>query len=213
MPLDATAFPPSNTMMPLDHSSTARLIDLALSLGATAASIVPAGSLVVEERLAALCAEPYRCPSYGLAPGCPPHALPPSLFRAQLAHFRHILAYKIDVPAADLLGERRLPVARTIHRIAAGLEQAALNRGFSQARGLAAGSCKELFCGEAEVCAVLHLRQPCPHADRVRPSLSAVGVDFGALATLVGWAFGAIDPNRTDGEPAMGLMAGLVLLG
>lgn len=189
------------------------LSHLALALGATAVAIVPAESLVVEERFAALCAEPHRCPSYGLAPGCPPHALSPSLFREQLTNFHHILVFKIDVPAADLLGENRLPVARSIHRIAAGLEQAARAQGFPQAWGLAAGSCKELFCGEEEVCAVLHLRQPCLHADRARPSLSAVGVDFGALAASVGWEFGAIDPNRTDGEPAMGLMAGLVLLG
>lgn len=193
---------------PIDHLSY-----LALSLGATAAAIVPAELLVVEERFAALCAEPHRCPSYGLAPGCPPHALLPSLFREQLKSFRHILVFKIDVPAADLLGEKRLPVARSIHRIAAALEQAAQVQGFPEARGLAAGSCKELFCGEEEVCAVLHRQQPCPHADRARPSLSAVGVDFGALATLVGWEFGAIDPNQTGGEPAMGLMAGLVLLG
>lgn len=199
--------------MPPELQRTDSLIDLAYSLGATAASIVPAESLVVEERFAALCAEPHRCPSYGLAPGCPPHALSPSLFREQLKDYRHILVFKIDVSAADLLGEKRLPLARSIHRIAAGLEQAARAQGFSQARGLAAGSCKELFCGEEEVCAVLHRGRPCPHADRARPSLSAVGVDFSALAALVGWKFGAIDPNQASGEPAMGLMAGLVLLG
>jgi len=200
--------------MQAEPPQTDRMIDLALSLGATAAEIVPAESLVVEERFAALCGEPHRCPSYGLAPGCPPHALPPSLFREQLTYYHHILVFKIDVPAADLLGGKRVPVARNIHRIAAGLEQTARALGFSRARGLAAGSCKELFCGEEEVCAVLHWRQPCPHADRARPSLSAVGVDFSVLAALAGWEFGAIDPNRADSEePAMGLMAGLVLLG
>lgn len=200
-------------MMHAEPHRNDRLIDLALSLGATAAVIFPAASLVVEERFAALCAQPHRCPSYGLAPGCPPHALSPSLFREQLTQYRHILVFKIDVPATDLQGERRLPVARSIHRIAAGLELAARVQGFPKARGLAAGSCKELFCGEEEVCAVLHLRQPCLHADRARPSLSAVGVDFSALAANVDWEFGAIDPKKTGGEPAMGLMAGLVLLG
>lgn len=189
------------------------LIAHARALGADDAVAVPADSLVIKEHFAALCAEPHRCPSYGLAPGCPPHAMPPSLFRQQLKNYRHILVFKIDVPAVDLLGEKRLPVARAIHWIAAGLEQEARAQGFPQARGFAAGSCKELFCGEEDVCAVLHLRHPCPYVDRARPSLSAVGVDFSALAASVGWEYGAIDPNQTGGEPAMGLMAGLVLLG
>lgn len=190
-----------------------QLIALARSLGADDAVAVPTGHLVIKEHFAALCAGPVRCPSYGLAPGCPPHAMAPSLFREQLKNFRQILVFKIDIPAADLLGDNRLPVARTIHHIAASLERAARTQGFPQARGLAAGSCKELFCGEEESCAVLHRQQPCPHSDRTRPSLSAVGVDFSALAASVGWEFGAIDPNQISGEPAMGLMAGLVLLG
>jgi len=186
---------------------------LARALGATATAIIPAASLVVADRFAALCAAPHRCPSYGLAPSCPPHAQPPTVFREHLSQYRHILVFKIDAPAADLMGEERLPIARAIHRIAATLERTTRDRGLAQARGLAAGSCKELFCAEAAACAVLHHQRPCPHADLARPSLSAVGVDFAALAHTVGWEFGKIDPNKATGDkPATGLMAGLVLL-
>jgi predicted metal-binding protein len=184
----------------------------ARSLGASAAAIIPARSLVVEDHFAALCAAPQRCPGYGLAPGCPPHAMHPSVFRHQLRAYQHILVFKIDAPIADLLGPERLPLARSIHRIAATLERAARSRGLVNARGLAAGSCKELFCGEAEVCVVLDTQQPCRHPDLARPSISAVGVNFTALTQSVGWQFAKIDPDQAADEAALGLMAGLVLL-
>lgn len=199
--------------MPIETTLTDDLSVLARTLGATATAILPAEALEVADRFAALCAAPHRCPSYGLAPGCPPHAVSPAVFREQVRQYRHILVFKIDAPAADLMGEERLVIARAIHRIAATLERAARSRGLAQARGLAAGSCKELFCAEAAACAVLTRQRPCPHADLARPSISAVGVDFAALAHTVGWEFGRIDPNKATGtEPAMGLMAGLVLL-
>lgn len=186
-------------------------------LGATDAAIIPAHRLAVEDRFAEMCGAPARCPSYGLAPGCPPHAIKPSVFREQLAGCRYILVFKIDALVADLISEQRLTIAREIHRIAATLERAAVSRGWTQARGLAAGSCKELFCETEEQCVVLARQLPCRRPDVARPSLSAMGVDFAALAESVGWQFGRIDPpantgQSTDGKPAMGLMAGLVLL-
>jgi predicted metal-binding protein len=193
------------------------LTTLARFLGATDAAIVPAHRLAVEDRFAEMCGAPTRCPSYGLAPGCPPHAIKPSVFRDQLAGYRHILVFKIDAPVADLMSEQRLTIARDIHRLAATLERAAASRGWALARGFAAGSCKELFCETEERCVVLAKRLPCRRPDAARPSLSAMGVDFTALAESVGWQFGRIDPpanpgQSTDSKPAMGLMAGLVLL-
>jgi len=189
------------------------LITLARSLGATAAAVLPAESLVIEDRFAALCAGPTRCPSYGLAPGCPPHAIPPAVFRRHLRDYCHVVAFKIDVPAEVLMDERRLPIARDIHRIAATLERTALSRGMRRAQGLAAGSCKELFCAQDEACMVLSRRQPCRHPDLARPSLSAMGVDFMALAASAGWDCKPIDPRQTAiDQTVMGLLAGLVLL-
>ena len=189
------------------------LMALARSLGATAAVIIPAASLVVEDRFAALCGAPQRCPSYGLAPGCPPHAMHPSVFREQLRAYRNMLVFKIDVPIADLMSGRRLPLARAIHRIAAALEKAARSRDMIHARGLAAGSCKELFCAAEEACRVLNKQQPCLHPDLARPSISALGVNFTSLAESIGWQFDKIDPDQAAKDaPAMGLMAGLVLL-
>ena len=189
------------------------LIDLACALGATASVIIPAGVLVVEDRFAALCAEPFRCPSYGLAPGCPPHATRPEVFREQLRKYQQVLVFKIEAPVAALQGKARLEIAKTIHRIAATIELEAVNRGRSRARGLAAGSCKELFCPQQEACVVLEKKMLCLHATQARPSLSALGVNFTRLAEVAGWQFEKIETNGAAVDaPAMGLMAGMVLL-
>ena len=186
----------------------------ALHLGASAAAALPARDLVVADHFAALCAAPHRCPSYGLAPGCPPHSQSPAGFRAELADYRWVLVFRIDVPAADLRTGKRLEVARRIHALAATLETEAPGFGFTRARGLAAGSCFELYCADRDRCAVLAEHLPCPHQDRVRPSLSAVGVDFTALTAAVHWplAPGGESSSQPATEPALSMLAGLVLL-
>ncbi|MBV5318198.1 MAG: DUF2284 domain-containing protein [Desulfobulbaceae bacterium] len=200
-------------MMPTIPSELEALMARACALGATAAAIIPAGSLVVEENLASLCGAPYRCPSYGLAPGCPPHAMQPEVFRELLFVYQQALVFKIEAPVAALLGQERLEIARRIHNIAATIEQEALAQGWRLAKGLAAGSCKELFCPKLAVCVVLDQGLECPHAERARPSLSALGVNFSLLTQAVGWQFEKIQAQAaTAGEPAIGLMAGLVLL-
>lgn len=199
---DSTALPPF-----------AQLRNLAQTLGATAAEIVPALTLRIEEHFAELCAAPHRCPGYGSAPGCPPHAMHPARFRALLHTFSHALVFKIDTPIAALMDSRRLTIARNIHRMAAQLENAALDLGIRGALGLAAGSCKELFCDRELSCVVLTEQQPCRYPDLARGSLSAVGVDFAALARQLGWQYRPIAPeSMPDGALEPALMAGLVLL-
>ncbi|NLX18011.1 MAG: hypothetical protein GXY53_01820 [Desulfobulbus sp.] len=188
------------------------LVSSAIVSGASAATVLPIEALRVDERLAALCGSPHRCPSYGLAPGCPPHALAPAVFRQQLADYQHVLVFKIDALIVDLMGPARLSIARTVHEITARLEQVCQTCGLHPVTGLAAGSCKELFCSEDSFCRVLRHDGPCPYPDLARPSLSAVGIDFGELANRAGWAFNRIQSDSsTDEQTAMGLMAGLVL--
>ena len=190
------------------------LLQRARDLGASAAAVLLARALVVADHFAALCAAPHRCPSYGLAPGCPPHSQSPARFRAELSRDQWVLVFRIDVPAADLRTGKRLEVARRIHALAATLEGEALTFGFARARGLAAGSCFELYCADRDRCAVLAEHLPCPHQDRVRPSLSAVGVDFTALTAAVHWplAPGGEASSQPATEPALSMLAGLVLL-
>ena len=206
----------SKNRTPGDHPPPllGELLEHARELGASAAAALPACDLVVADHFAALCAAPHRCPSYGLAPGCPPHSQPPAGFRAELADYRWVLVFRIDVPAADLRTGKRLEVARRIHALAATLETEAPGFGFTRARGLAAGSSFELYCADRDRCAVLAEHLPCPHQDRVRPSLSAVGVDFTALTAAVHWSPAVVGEasSQPATEPALSMLAGLVLL-
>ncbi|QQG66120.1 DUF2284 domain-containing protein [Desulfobulbus oligotrophicus] len=208
-----TSLPLKDTAMPSQHPQLHdHLVSSALALGASAATVLPVGVLQVDGKLAALCGSPHRCPSYGLAPGCPPHAPSSTVFQKQLASYQYVLVFKIDALIADLLSPSRLTIARTVHRITAKLEQTCKTCGLHPVKGFAAGSCKELFCSEDPFCRVLHDAEPCPYPDLARPSLSAVGIDFKALANQAGWAFSKIQSaSPPDEHTAMGLMAGLVL--
>ena len=202
-----------NSIGPPAEMEIQYLLTLARSLGASDAAMIAAPSLVVEDRFAAMCAEPYRCPSYGLAPGCPPHAMRPGEFRRMLRDYRLALVFKIDALLADLQTEKGKDVARRIHAIAATLEKEALVGDFVRAHGIAAGSCKELFCGDQASCRFLDNHQPCPYADQARPSLSALGINFEMLARTAGWPFHKPKEQDTPAKtPAMAMMAGLVLL-
>ena len=198
---------------PRNTASLASLTVRALALGASEATHSAPTVLVIEERFADMCAAPVRCPNYGLAPGCPPHAIRPHLFKEQLRQVQHMLVFQIKAPATDLQGSRRLGIARKIHTIAATIEQEACQHGWSQARGLAAGSCKELFCADLPRCPVLQRTGVCLHPDKARPSLSAMGINFSLLARAVGWQANILgQPQGGNRSPEIGMMVGLVLL-
>lgn len=180
--------------------------------GASAAATLPASALVVEERFAALCAAPKPCPSYGLAPGCPPHAMSPRDFRHSLDQYDQALVFRIDAPGHVVLGAGRLAVARGIHQLAGLLEQKALDLGCTRTQALACGSCKELFCADQICCVVLEYGLPCLHKDEARPSLSAMGIDFAALAKLLHWPLVWPAQAEEDGGQQMAMLAGLLLV-
>ncbi|WP_028579289.1 DUF2284 domain-containing protein [Desulfogranum japonicum] len=193
-------------------SDFSALVQVALETGASAAKVVSVDHVRVEQRLAGLCREP-RCPSYGLAPGCPPHAMSPSAFDDMLAICVRVLVFKRDIPMKFLYDKRRLEVAKSIHRIAAQVERAAKKIGYTGASGFAAGSCKELFCPNQEACQVLEAGKSCLHPDNARPSLSAVGVDVKRLCDALGWklVWGDRETAEKD-ESQTALMLGMVLL-
>ena len=188
------------------------LVTLARQKGADDALLLPAAGLVVREELAQLCDPDRPCPGYGLAPGCPPHAMQPAAFRELVKRCTWMLTFKINAPMQVLLGLERRSIARQVHCISAELEEAVERQCRYPAHAYASGSCKDLFCPNEAACVVLARQEPCPHVDKARPSLSAVGIEFQALADLAGWPFklnGFPDPETGE---LMGLMAGLVLI-
>jgi len=192
--------------------SLQELIQKAFELGASDAGIIPAQSIVVEDRFAEMCSSP-QCPGYGLSPGCPPHAMKPAEFRDLLAQYRHALVFKIDVPTQILLSDSRHDVAKLIHEISAGIERLAKEKGYANSKGFAAGSCKLIFCKGHAKCIVLDKNENCRFPDQARPSLSGLGVNFVELSKTLGWQFEKITKDTKPDDVPMGIMAGMVLVG
>jgi predicted metal-binding protein len=187
------------------------LLQHAFGRGVSDARVLPVDAVCVEDHLADFCREP-RCPGYGQAANCPPHVAGPVAFRRQLKQYEQILVFKFDVPTEVLLSDDRLEVARLVHETASSIERLALEIGCRKAEGLAAGSCKQLFCSEYADCLVLSTGGDCRFPDQARPSMSGKGIDVFALARASGWPMNKITSESNPDEVPMGLMAGMVLL-
>ena len=183
----------------------------AVELGVSDARLIGAARIRVEDDLARICKEP-GCPGYGLGANCPPHVMPPEAFRQLLRDYPRALVFKFDVPTEVLLGEGRFEVSRIVHETAAALERHAVACGFAAARGLAAGSCKRIFCPSEKNCRVIEGDGNCRHPDAARPSISGLGVNFFELSRAVGWSIHKITRDSNPADVPMGLMAGIVLL-
>ena len=187
------------------------LVQYALGLGVSDAVILPADVVSVEDHLADYCHEP-RCPGYGQAANCPPHVAGPLAFRRQLKGYEHALVFKFDVPTEVLLSDDRLEIARLVHETAASIAKLAWASGYRKAEGLAAGSCKQLFCAEYEDCSVLSSGGDCRFPNQARPSMSGLGINVFELAQASGWQMNKITSESDPDDVPMGLMAGMVLL-
>ncbi len=195
----------------MSQSSANTLIQYAFTRGVGDARLIASSLIRVEAELARICKEP-GCPGYGQGANCPPHVMPPEAFRKLLNKYPEALVFKFDVPTETLLGDERFDVARIVHETAADLERRALTSGYAAARGLAAGSCKRIFCRAENDCRVLAANRGCRHPDAARPSISGLGVNFLELSRTVGWPMQKITRASDPREVPMGLMAGIVLL-
>lgn len=188
-----------------------QLLQQAREQGVSDARLIDAARIRAEDDLAKICKDP-GCPGYGQGANCPPHVMKPEAFRLLLRDYPQALVFKFDVPTEVLLGDGRFEVSRIVHETAANLERYALAGGYAAARGLAAGSCKRIFCPEEKSCRVLAGDGGCRHPDAARPSISGLGINFFELSRTVGWPIHKITRESDPEDVPMGLMAGIVLL-
>jgi predicted metal-binding protein len=189
----------------------AALIELARELGADDAAAVAAASIVVEDRLAALCT-PAACPFYGQSAGCPPYATGPEAFRLIVETYRRTVVLKIEVPSALLRAGRSEEHFRQLHQIAARVERQAVRMGATRARAFAGGSCKHLFCAQEEDCPVVAGSGACRYPDIARPSMSGCGVNVTRLMAAAGWPFSPVTAATDCDQVPTGSICALVLV-
>ena len=171
------------------------LIEVALKAGATAAKIIPAKRVMVDERLRLKCEVP-RCAGYGRFLTCPPHVMSVALFRKILSGYTWSLLVQVEAKGVDStdkgkgrINQTLLKMYRNLHRpfklklfeIVDAVESAAFKKGMRFAAGFVGGSC--VLC---EQCVEDKSFQPCRHPFRARPPMEAVGIDVVKTAQHAG---------------------------
>jgi len=178
-----------------------RYRQLALQWGASAAAIIRATDVVIDERVRLKCTVP-RCLRAGETPNCPPYAPDLDLVRRAVGQFSWAILLKCDVePIADYApgsGKTKAEQRRVLsfHKqsgeVVCALERQAYKDGYHLAVGFGGGSCKDTLC-QGLICQFLDSGR-CRFPHRSRPAMEAVGTDVIALINKVGWqAYALLD--------------------
>jgi predicted metal-binding protein len=176
------------------QADLARYRELALELGATAAAVIPAGDVVVDERVRLKCLVP-RCLRAGETPNCPPNVPDLDLIRRAFSRCSWAVLFKCDVgpieayaPGAGKTKEEKRRVL-SFHRpssdVVYGLERQAYKDGYHLAMGFGGGSCKDYLC-QGMLCQFLDSGR-CRFPHRARPAMEAMGIDVISLVNRAGW--------------------------
>ncbi len=186
----------------------------ALELGATAAVVIPADWVDIDERVRLKCAIP-PCPNYGRCGYCPPHLPGVDFMRRALARYRLAVLFKIDAPGEDLADFSRYyphgqQLQRLVDEIAARLETRAFAGGYPLALGLGAGGCRDTLCNGG-LCQMLDSGR-CAHILMARPSMEGVGINVFELVRRVGWSIYPIYRTVDPASVPCGVSVGLVLV-
>ena len=141
----------------------------ALELGASDARIISPDMISIEDEIIEMCKAPF-CEGYGKSANCPPHVMPPIKARQWIRGFEGALLFKIDVNSRLLLSEDRFDFFRKVYLIASDLEALSIEAGYTLSKGLAAGSCKPVFCYDVPCEVLIHGRK-CRFPFLARPSI------------------------------------------
>jgi predicted metal-binding protein len=178
-----------------------RYRQIALDLGASAAAIIPASDVVIDERVRLKCTVP-RCLRAGETPNCPPYAPDLDLVRQAVNRYSWAVLIKCDVgPIEEYApgkGKTKAEKRRVLSyhqqsgEVVTALEREAYKDGYHLAMGFGGGSCKDYLC-KGVMCQYLDSGR-CRFPHRARPAMEAVGIDVLDLVNKAGWqAYALLD--------------------
>ena len=178
-----------------------RYRELALQWGASGAVCIPAGDVIIDERVRLKCVIP-RCIRAGETPNCPPYVPDLDLIRRALGRFSWAILFKCNVEPLEEYAPGRgttkaeqrrvLSFHQKSGEVVCALERQAYKDGYHLAMGLGGGSCKDYLC-HGQICQFLDSGR-CRFPHRARPAMEAMGIDVVALINKVGWqAYALLD--------------------
>jgi predicted metal-binding protein len=173
----------------------------AIELGAAAAAVIPAGQIVVDERVRLKCTVP-RCLRAGETPNCPPNAPDLDIIRKAFARYSWGIVLKTHVQPIETYAPKggkdkegrdmTLFFHQETGKIVYEIEKLAYSYGYYLAMGLGGGSCKDYLCGGL-ICQFLDSGR-CRFPHRSRPAMEAMGINVFDIINKVGWdAYPLID--------------------
>jgi predicted metal-binding protein len=201
---------PKNTK---DNEITAylmRLKEMAMVFGASDARIVKTDMIPIEDQIVEMCREPL-CECYSMSANCPPHVMKPKEARKWILFYKAALLFKIDVSPRILFSGKSFDVFRKIYVICAQLENFSSELGYVSSKGLAAGSCKSVFCRNIP-CEALLKGGKCRYPSLGRPSMEALGINVFRLVKDVGWKIYPILRHSNPKDVPSAMLAGLLLV-
>ncbi len=181
-----------------------------MDLGVDDAAIIPTDMISVEDQIVEFCKAPL-CESYGNCAHCPPHAISPARMRQKLASYHQGLVFKIHAPTTMLQTEEQFLFFRKVFEVTAELEKFARFVGFERAVGLAAGSCKSVFCKNVS-CQLLESGTNCRYPALARPSMEATGIHVFKLIQDLGWEIHRISHATDPDRVPLGTLAAMLIL-
>lgn len=159
-----------------------KIIAVLKKSGATEARLIPAGDIIVDERVRLKCQVPL-CDSFGRNLLCPPYLPAVAQFREALARYETAILVQVRARLAETKGDPYLP-ARRLHEIINTGEKYAFESGYRFALGLIGGCCR--LC---DSCVAADSGRACRHPFKARPSMEAMGIDVQATAEKAGLPF------------------------
>ncbi len=187
-----------------------RLKKEAITLGARDIRIIPADVVPIEDEIIEMCS-PTSCEQYGKSANCPPHVMTPEDARQWIRSYHSALIFKIDVSPSVLFSDQGLEIFKRIFLISARLEEISVGEGHFFSKGLAAGSCKTVFCRDIPCDALIKDRK-CRYPSLARPSMEALGINVFRLAKEVGWEIHHILRKSNPNDIPSAMLAGLLLV-
>ena len=154
-----------------------RMTDLALSLGAFRASVIPVESIETDAAFRDMCAANV-CGNYGRNWKCPPDAGDIHELIAELRTCSYAMVYQTVSELEDSFDfEGMIEAKKKSYPISQKLRRVFADRGVDTVLHLGAGG-----CGVCETCSK-RTGEPCRHPDIAMPSLEAYGINVSKLAS------------------------------
>ncbi len=206
------------------------LRNLAVTHGASGASIIDAGDIPVDPRVRFKCMIP-KCYMSGRCGRCPPYGYSTEKTIRILNNYEQAIFFHVRVESA-IIAAKSLSNSITsgqadeagnlfslgghcmlVYSLVRMIRKKAMKIGFCRTEGFSASNCKDILCFKKKTCRELNGSGECRNPEMSVPSMESAGIDAFRLAAKIGWEIFPIGAQCEPESVKRGMLMGLVLVG